>query len=207
MLHDFSFKRRTSCSQDSANPRQSESDAEERHGNNMNMALGEHGRHELGNYGSMNMGPAMAMDLNDIDYDAFLANDARSPIRGHPHRPGGRPAAVDQWRVGDAVLDRSRCAQRQHRRRRRPSCTAGAVAPAPSSMAQRLDVLIVSLGTVPIQSSRRSRATGTHGHRPCSVGAPCRASPRRPEKMRRRSIARLNVASKRSTPGAAARPT
>jgi hypothetical protein len=28
-----------------------------------------------GSMGAMNMGSGMAMDLNDIDYDAFLAND------------------------------------------------------------------------------------------------------------------------------------
>jgi len=41
--------------------------------------------------GAMNMGSGMAMDLNDIDYDAFLAND-RTLRRsgGHPHRTGGR---------------------------------------------------------------------------------------------------------------------
>jgi FtsP/CotA-like multicopper oxidase with cupredoxin domain len=36
-------------------------------GNNMNMGSG--------SMGAMNMGSGMAMDLNDIDYDAFLAND------------------------------------------------------------------------------------------------------------------------------------
>src|SRR5207244_10451500 len=36
-------------------------------GNDMNMGSG--------SMGAMNMGSGMAMDLNDIDYDAFLAND------------------------------------------------------------------------------------------------------------------------------------
>src|SRR5258706_8414246 len=36
-------------------------------GNDMNMGSG--------SMGPMNMGSGMAMDLNDIDYDAFLAND------------------------------------------------------------------------------------------------------------------------------------
>jgi len=44
--------------------------------------------------GAMNMGSGMAMDLNDIDYDAFLANDARSPIGGHRTNGRAGPAAV-----------------------------------------------------------------------------------------------------------------
>ena len=34
-----------------------------------------------GGMGDMSMGSGMAMDPNDIDYDAFLAKTARSPIR------------------------------------------------------------------------------------------------------------------------------
>jgi len=41
--------------------------------------------------GAMNMGPRMAMDLNDIDYDAFLANDRTfaDPESSAPNRAGG----------------------------------------------------------------------------------------------------------------------
>ena len=68
MLHDFSFRTpdellagltKSSGSQ-SAMPKSGM-------GNSMNMGSG--------SMGAMNMGSGMAMDLNDIDYDAFLAND------------------------------------------------------------------------------------------------------------------------------------
>jgi FtsP/CotA-like multicopper oxidase with cupredoxin domain len=68
MLHDFSFRppdellaglTKSNGSQ-SAMPKAGM-------GNAMNMGSG--------GMGAMNMGPGMAMDLNDIDYDAFLAND------------------------------------------------------------------------------------------------------------------------------------
>jgi hypothetical protein len=42
-------------------------------GNSMHMGSG--------GMGDMSMGSGMAMDPNDIDYDAFLAKTARSPIR------------------------------------------------------------------------------------------------------------------------------
>src|SRR3977135_1228350 len=68
MLHDFSFHTpeellaglTKSGSSQSAMPKSSM-------GNNMNMGSG--------SMGAMDMGAGMAMDLNDIDYDAFLAND------------------------------------------------------------------------------------------------------------------------------------
>jgi FtsP/CotA-like multicopper oxidase with cupredoxin domain len=68
MLHDFSFQTpdellaglSKSNGSQSAMPKGSM-------GNNMNMGSG--------TMGAMNIGPGMAMDLNDIDYDAFLAND------------------------------------------------------------------------------------------------------------------------------------
>src|SRR5882757_4592884 len=64
MLHDFSFRTpdellaglTKSNSSENAMPK-----------TGMNMGSGA--------MGAMNMGPGMAMDLNDIDYDAFLAND------------------------------------------------------------------------------------------------------------------------------------
>ncbi|MDB5927756.1 MAG: putative multicopper oxidase [Betaproteobacteria bacterium] len=68
MLHDFSFHTpdellaglTKSKGSQSAMPKSGM-------GNNMNMGSG--------SMGAMNMGSGMAMDLNDIDYDAFLAND------------------------------------------------------------------------------------------------------------------------------------
>jgi len=39
-----------------------------------------------GRMGAMDMGSGMAMDLNDIDYDAFLANDRTlADPEIHPH--------------------------------------------------------------------------------------------------------------------------
>jgi FtsP/CotA-like multicopper oxidase with cupredoxin domain len=68
MLHDFSFHTpeellaglTASNGGQSAMPKSGM-------GNNMNMGSA--------NMGAMDMGSGMAMDLNDIDYDAFLAND------------------------------------------------------------------------------------------------------------------------------------
>src|SRR5713226_7696777 len=68
MLHDFSFQTpdellaglTKSNGSQSAMPKSGM-------GNNMNMGSG--------GMGAMNMGSGMAMDLNDIDYEAFLAND------------------------------------------------------------------------------------------------------------------------------------
>src|SRR4030088_2943953 len=71
MLHDFSFRApeellagltKSSGSQ-SAMPKGGM-------GNSMNMHS-----ESMGAMNAMNMGPGMAMDLNDVDYDAFLAND------------------------------------------------------------------------------------------------------------------------------------
>ena len=68
MLHDFSFHTpdellaglTKSNGSQSAMPKSGT-------GNSMNMGSG--------SMGAMNMGSGMAMDLNDVDYDAFLAND------------------------------------------------------------------------------------------------------------------------------------
>src|ERR1700680_2382802 len=68
MLHDFSFRTpeellaalTKSKGSQSAMPKSGM-------GNNMNMGPG--------SMEAMNMGSSMAMDLNDIDYDAFRAND------------------------------------------------------------------------------------------------------------------------------------
>jgi FtsP/CotA-like multicopper oxidase with cupredoxin domain len=76
MLHDFSFRTpdellaglTKSSRNQSAMPKSGMDKA-------MNMGSGSTGGMNMGTMGAMNMAPGMAMDLNDIDYDAFLAND------------------------------------------------------------------------------------------------------------------------------------
>ena len=76
MLHDFSFRTpdellaglTKSNGSQSAMPKSGM-------GNKMNTNSGSMGAMNSGAMGTMNIGPGMAMDLNDIDYDAFLAND------------------------------------------------------------------------------------------------------------------------------------
>jgi FtsP/CotA-like multicopper oxidase with cupredoxin domain len=76
LLHDFSFQTpdellagltKSSGSQ-SAMPKSGM-------GNSMNMGSGSMGDMNSRTMGAMNMGPGTAMDLNDVDFDAFLAND------------------------------------------------------------------------------------------------------------------------------------
>jgi FtsP/CotA-like multicopper oxidase with cupredoxin domain len=119
MLHDFSFQTpdellagltKKSNGGQNATPM----------GNSMKIDSGSMGAMTSGTMGAMNEEPGSAMDLNDIDYDAFLAND----------RTFSDPA--DQRCVGDAVLDRSRCAQRHRCRRRRPCCSTSARQPFPA---------------------------------------------------------------------------
>jgi len=76
MLHDFSFRTpeellsglTKSNGSQSAMPKSGM-------GKNMSMDSGGMGTMNSGTMGAMNMAPGMAMDLNDIEYDAFLAND------------------------------------------------------------------------------------------------------------------------------------
>jgi FtsP/CotA-like multicopper oxidase with cupredoxin domain len=76
MLHDFSFRTpeellaglTKSSGSESAMPKSGM-------GNNMNMAPASMGAMNSGGMGAMNMASGRAMDLNDVDYDAFLAND------------------------------------------------------------------------------------------------------------------------------------
>src|SRR6202035_1057977 len=76
MLHDFSFQTpdellaglTKSNGSESAMPKSGV-------GNKMKMGSGSMGAMNSGTMAAMNMAPGMAMDLNDIDYDAFLAND------------------------------------------------------------------------------------------------------------------------------------
>jgi len=76
MLHDFSFQTpdellaglTKSSGSRSAMPKSGTDKA-------MNMGSGDMGAMNPGTMGAMNMAPGTAMDLNDIEYDAFLAND------------------------------------------------------------------------------------------------------------------------------------
>ena len=72
MLHDFSFRTPDELlagltGSQNAMPKGGMAKA-------MNMDAGSIGHMKSGTMGAMNMGPGMTMDLNDIDYDAFLAN-------------------------------------------------------------------------------------------------------------------------------------
>jgi len=68
MLHDFSFHTPDELLAGLTKSNRSQSAMPKSGmGNNMNMGSG--------SMGAMNMGSGMTMDLNDIDYDAFLAND------------------------------------------------------------------------------------------------------------------------------------
>jgi FtsP/CotA-like multicopper oxidase with cupredoxin domain len=145
MLHDFSFQTpdallaalTKSNGSQSAMPKSGM-------GNNMNMDSGSMGAMNSGTMGAMNMGPGMEMDLNDIDYDAFLANDRTfadpEVIRTEP---GGRvrprlinAASATQFWIDLGALSGTVVSVDGH-----------AVRPVrgsrlPLAMAQRLDVLI-----------------------------------------------------------------
>jgi FtsP/CotA-like multicopper oxidase with cupredoxin domain len=73
MLHDFSFRTPDELlagltGSQSAMPKS-------RMGKAMNMDTGSMARMKSGKMSAMNTGPGMTMHLNDVDYDAFLAND------------------------------------------------------------------------------------------------------------------------------------
>jgi FtsP/CotA-like multicopper oxidase with cupredoxin domain len=145
MLHDFSFRTpdellaglTKSNGSRSAMPKSGM-------GNKMNTSSGSMGAMNSGTMGAMNMGPGTAMDLNDIDYDAFLANDRTfadpEVIRTEP---GGRvrlrlinAASATQFWIDLRELTGTIIAADGH-----------AVRPVrgtrfPLAMAQRLDVLI-----------------------------------------------------------------
>jgi FtsP/CotA-like multicopper oxidase with cupredoxin domain len=118
-LHDFSFRTPEELL---AGLTKSGGQSEMPKGRMGNMNMGS------GPMGAMAMGSGMPMDLNDIDYDAFLANDRTladpEVIRTEP---GGRirlrlinAASSTQFWIDLGA------AQRHRRRRRRPSCPTGA---------------------------------------------------------------------------------
>jgi FtsP/CotA-like multicopper oxidase with cupredoxin domain len=144
MLHDFSFRTpedllvglTKSDGSQSAMPKSGM-------GNNMTMGAP--------SMGTMGMGSGMAMDLNDIDYDAFLANDRTladpEVIRTEP---GGRVllrlingASATQFWIDLGALTGSVIAVDGHPVRPVRGTRL------PLSMAQRLDVLIGLPGSGP----------------------------------------------------------
>jgi FtsP/CotA-like multicopper oxidase with cupredoxin domain len=145
MLHDFSFRTpdellaglTKSSRNQSAMPKSGMDKA-------MNMGSGSPGGRNMGTMEAMNMAPGMAMDLNDIDYDAFLANDRTladpEVIRTEP---GGRVrlrlingASSTQFWIDLGALSGTVVAADGHPVR------PVHVTRLPLAMAQRLDVLI-----------------------------------------------------------------
>ncbi len=137
MLHDFSFRTpdellaglTKSDTSQSAMPKSGMD-------NNMNM--------DSGSMGAMNIGSGMAMDLNDVDYDALLANDRTltdpEVIRTEP---GGRvrlrlinAASATQFWVDLGALSGTVVAADGHPVRPVRGTHL------PLAMAQRLDVLV-----------------------------------------------------------------
>ena len=113
-------------------------------GKAMNMDSGSMGAMSSGTMGAMNMAPGMAMDLNDVDYDAFVANDRTladpEVIRTEP---GGRVllrlingASSSQFWIDLGALTGTVVAVDGHPVR------PVRVSRLPLAMAQRFDVLI-----------------------------------------------------------------
>jgi FtsP/CotA-like multicopper oxidase with cupredoxin domain len=137
MLHDFSFRTPDELLAGLTKSNGSQS-AMPMSGMDNKMDLGS------GIMGAMNMGPGIAMDLNDIDYDAFLANDRTladpEVIRTEP---GGRvrlrlinAASSTQFRIDLGALSGTVVAVDGHPVRPVRGSRL------PLAMAQRLDVLI-----------------------------------------------------------------
>jgi FtsP/CotA-like multicopper oxidase with cupredoxin domain len=145
MLHDFSFQTpdellaglTKSNGSQSAMPKSGM-------GNNMKMGSGSMGAMSSGTIDAMNMASGTAMDLNDIDYDAFLANDRTladpEVIRTEP---GGRVrlrlingASATQFWIDLGALSGTLVAVDGHPVRPVRGSRF------PLAMAQRLDVLI-----------------------------------------------------------------
>src|SRR3977135_276460 len=141
MLHDFSFRTPDELLAGLTKPDSSRSAMPMSHG-----GITTNGSESMGamNMGGMNMGPDMAPDLNDIDYDAFLAND-RTLVDPDviPTEAGGRvrlrlingASATQFWIDLGAITGTVIAADGQPVRPVRSSRF-------PLAMAQRLDVLI-----------------------------------------------------------------
>jgi FtsP/CotA-like multicopper oxidase with cupredoxin domain len=136
MLHDFSFRTPEELLAGLTKSNGSQAMPTSGMGNTMNM--------DSGSMGAMNMGSGMAQDLNDIDYDAFLANDRTlddpEVIRTEP---GGRVklrlingASATQFWIDLGALSGTVVAVDGHPVREAPATRL------PLAIAQRLDVLI-----------------------------------------------------------------
>ena len=144
MLHDFSFQTPDELLAGLTKSNRGQSPMPKSGmGNDMNMGSG--------SMGAMNMGPGMAMDLNDIDYDAFLANDRTladpEVIRSEP---GGRirlrvinAASATQFWIDLGALNGNVVAVDGHPVRPVRGTRV------PLAIAQRLDVLIDLPGNGP----------------------------------------------------------
>src|SRR3977135_261725 len=146
MLHDFSFRTPDELLAGLTKPDSSRSAMPMSHGGITTNGSGSMGGTHVGamNMGGMNMGPDMAADLNDIDYDAFLANDRTlADPDVIPTEAGGRvrlrlingASATQFWIDLGALPGTVIAADGQPVRPVRSSRF-------PLAMAQRLDVLI-----------------------------------------------------------------
>jgi FtsP/CotA-like multicopper oxidase with cupredoxin domain len=144
MLHDFSFQTPDELLAGLTKSNSSQSAMPKSRMGNMAMASGSIGNMDSGTMDAMNMASGMAMDLNDIDYDAFLANDRNladpEVVRTEP---GGRVrlrlingASASQFWIDLGALSGTVVAVDGHPVR------PVRVKRLPLAMAQRLDVLI-----------------------------------------------------------------
>ena len=152
MLHDFSFRTpdellaglTKSNGSQSAIPKSGMDKA-------MNMGSGSMGAMNSRTMGAMNMGSGMAMDLNDVDYDAFLVNDRTfADPEVMRTEPGGRvrvrlinAASATQFWIDLGALTGTVVAVDGHPVRPMRGTRL------PLAMAQRLDVLIDLPGNGP----------------------------------------------------------
>jgi FtsP/CotA-like multicopper oxidase with cupredoxin domain len=144
LLHDFSFQTPDELLAGLTKSNGSQSAMPKSGMGAMNMGSGSMGAMNSGTIGAMNMGPGPAMDLNDIDYDAFLANDRNladpEVVRTEP---GGRVrlrlingASATQFWIDLGALSGTVVAVDGHPVRPMRGNRV------PLAMAQRLDVLI-----------------------------------------------------------------
>ncbi len=145
MLHDFSFQTPDELLAGLTKSNGSQSAMRKSGmGNNMKMDSGSMGAMNSGAMDAMNMASGMRMDLNDIDYDAFLANDLTladpEVVRTEP---GGRVrlrlingASATQFWIDLGALSGTVVAVDGHPVR------PVRITRLPLAMAQRLDVLI-----------------------------------------------------------------
>jgi len=176
MLHDFSFRTPDELLAGLTKSNGSESVMPKSGmGKAMNMGSGCMGTMNSGTMGAMNMMPGMAMDLNDVDFDAFLANDRTladpEVIRTEP---GGRvllrlinAASSSQFWIDLGALTGTVVAVDGHPVRPLRSSRL------PLAMAQRFDVLIdlPGNGSYPIVAQVEGKRTRT-GIVLAAAGAP-----------------------------------